>query len=135
MPRNMAVSLTLEQVRSRTKTVTRRTGTSWLKLKPGDRLTLCEKVMGLRKGEKVKPVVTVEVTGVRRERLDAVTAEDVTAEGFPQMTGPGEFVSFFCATHRGCTPQTEVTVIAWRYLDPPDDAAEAAVRDRDGNAP
>ena len=29
MSRNMAVSLTLEQVRNRTKTVTRRTGTSW----------------------------------------------------------------------------------------------------------
>jgi hypothetical protein len=121
MPRNMAVSLTRKQVEDRAKTVTRRTGTSWLTLKPGDRLTLCEKVMGLRKGEKVKPITTVEVTAVHRERLDAITAEDVTAEGFPEMTGPGEFVRFFCATHRGCTPETEVTRIAWRYLDRPDE--------------
>jgi hypothetical protein len=113
---NMAVSLTLEQVRNRTKTVTRRTGASWLKLKPGDRLTLCEKVMGLRKGEKVKPVVTVEVTGVRRERLDAITPDDVKAEGFRTWT-PAEFVLFFCGTHKGCQPGTEVTRIEWRYLD------------------
>jgi hypothetical protein len=127
----MAVSLTLEQARNRTKTVTRRTGTSWLKLRPGDRLTLCEKVMGLRKGEKVKPVVTVEVTGVRREPLNAITPADVTAEGFPQMT-PAEFVTFFCDTHRGATPQTEVTRIAWRYLDRPHTGRPARKRDHEG---
>ena len=44
MPRLMSVSLTEQQVRARTKTVTRRVG--WLMLKPGDRLTLCRKVMG-----------------------------------------------------------------------------------------
>ena len=115
MARNMAVSLTLEQVRNRTKTVTRRTGTSWLRLKPGDRLTLCEKVMGLRKGEKVKPVVTVEVTGVRRERLDLITPEEVIAEGFPKKS-PAWFVNFFCNSHKDCGPASEVTRIEWRYL-------------------
>jgi hypothetical protein len=58
----------------------------------------------------------VEVTSVRREALDAITAADVTAEGFPQMT-PAQFMSFFSRTHRGCGLGTEVTRIEWRYLD------------------
>jgi hypothetical protein len=53
---------------------------------------------------------------VRREPLDAITAADVAAEGFPQMT-PAEFVAFFCRTHRSCGPGTEVTRIEWRYVD------------------
>jgi hypothetical protein len=53
---------------------------------------------------------------VRREPLDAITAGELAAEGFPQMT-PAQFVSFFCRTHCGCSPGTEVTRIEWRYLD------------------
>jgi hypothetical protein len=110
----MAVSLTEPQVRQRAKTVTRRVG--WRMLRPGDRLTLCRKVMGRRRGEPLERIATVTVVSVRREPLDAITAADVTAEGFPQMT-PAEFVSFFCATHRGCRPGTLVTRIEWAYLD------------------
>lgn len=113
MPRLMAVALTTSQVRDRSKTVTRRLG--WRFLKPGDRLTLCAKVRGRKPGEPLDRIVTVTVTSVRREALDAITAADVTAEGFPQMT-PAEFIAFFCATHRGCAPGTEVTRIQWRYL-------------------
>jgi hypothetical protein len=110
----MSVSLTEGQVRDRAKTVTRRTG--WLMLKPGDRLTLVRKAMGLRKGETVIRVAEVEVISVRRERLNAITAEDVAAEGFRTWI-PAEFIMFFCGTHKGCTPETEVTRIEWRYLD------------------
>ena len=89
-------------------------------LREGDQLTLCAKVMGRKPGEPLdRRIATVEIVSVRRERLDAITAEDVIAEGFPQMTGPDEFVRFFCATHKGCTPRSEVTRIAWRYLDRP----------------
>lgn len=114
MPRLMAVSLTEAQVRDRTKTVTRRVG--WRILRAGDQLILCRKVMGRRRGEPLERIVNVEVVSVRREPLDAITAEDVAAEGFPHMT-PAQFVSFFCATHRGCNPRTEVSRIEWRYLD------------------
>jgi hypothetical protein len=114
MARLMSVSLTEPQVRGRTKTVTRRVG--WRMLRVGDQLTLCRKVMGRRKGEPLERITDVEVTGIRRERLDAITAADVTAEGFPQMT-PAGFVEFFCGTHRGCGPGTEITRIEWRYLD------------------
>ena len=114
MPRLMAVSLTEPQVRARAKTVTRRVG--WRMLRTGDQLTLCRKVMGRRRGEPLERIAAVEVTSVRREALDAITAADVAAEGFPQMT-PAQFVSFFCSTHRGCGPGTEVTRVEWRYLD------------------
>ena len=113
MPRLMSVSLTEAQVRCRTKTVTRRVG--WRMIHVGDPLTLCRKVMGRRRGEPLVRIADVEVTSVRREPLDAVTAADVVAEGFPQMT-PAQFVSFFCGSHRGCSPGTEVTRVEWRYL-------------------
>jgi len=61
--RLMSVSLTLDQVRDRTKTVTHRAG--WLMLKPGDRLTLCRKVMGRRRGEPLDRIADVEVLTVR----------------------------------------------------------------------
>ena len=115
MSRLMSVALTAPQVRDRSKTVTRRDG--WRFLKPGDRLTLCPKVMGFRRGEHPERIADVEILSVRRERLDAITADDVVAEGL-EMT-PAEFVSFFCATHKGCRPDSEVTRIEWRYLDNP----------------
>lgn len=112
--RLMSVSLTEDAVRDRSKTVTRRLG--WLMLKPGDRLTLCRKVMGRRNGEPLVRIVDVEVETVRREPLAAITWADCVREGFPAMQ-PREFIEFFCSTHKGCTPSTEVTRIGWRYLD------------------
>jgi hypothetical protein len=114
MPRLMSVSLTEPQVRDRSKTVTRRMG--WLALQPGTRLTLCRKVMGRWRGEPLVRIVDVEVLAVRRERLDAITPEEVRAEGFLDMT-PAQFVDFFRSSHTGCTPASEVTRIEWRYLD------------------
>jgi hypothetical protein len=127
----MAVSLTEAQVRDRSKTVTRRAG--WRMLKPGDRLTLCRKVMGRRPGEPLDRIIDVQVVSVRREPLNAITAADVTAEGFPQMT-PEEFVSFFCASHRGVTPESEVTRIEWTYLDAPASPAVTAIAIAGGRA-
>src|ERR1700728_961145 len=109
MPRLMCVSLTEPQVRARSKTVTRRDG--WWEdkngkrmLKPGDRLTLVRKAMGLRKGEHVEHITDVEVVSVRREPLHAITKAEVALEGFAHMT-PAGFVAFFCDSHKGCTPE------------------------------
>jgi hypothetical protein len=113
MPRLMSVSLTEPQVRARSKTVTRRLG--WLMLKPGDKLTLCRKVMGRKPGEPLERIVDVEVVSVRREPLWDITEDDVTAEGFPDLT-QAEFVEFFCGSHKECEPGTTVTRIEWRYL-------------------
>lgn len=124
MPRLMAVSLTEAQVRNRTKTVTRRTG--WRMLQAGDRLTLCRKVMGRKPGEPLERITDVEVVSVRREPLDAITPADVAAEGFQDLT-PAQFTEFFCRTHKGCAPGSEITRIEWRYLDQLDQKAEADV--------
>ena len=56
MPRIMSFSKTIPQMYAKTKTVTRRTGASWMKLQPNDRLWAVEKAQGLRKGEKVKRI-------------------------------------------------------------------------------
>ena len=117
MSRLMSVALTEEQVRNRTKTVTRRLG--WRSVRPGERITLCRKVMGRRRPDgTVEPLVRlaeVEVVSVRREPLNCITDEDTYREGFPHYD-PFEFVAFFCG-HMRCTPETEVTRIEWRYLD------------------
>lgn len=123
MPRLMSVALTTSQVITRSKTVTRRDG--WWEdkngrriLKPGDRLTLCPKVMGFRRGEHPERIADVEVLSVRRERLDAITAAEVSAEGFPGRT-PAWFIEFFCRSHKRCTPESVITRIEWRYLHGP----------------
>lgn len=133
MTRLMSVSHTEAQVRNRSKTVTRRLG--WKTLKQGDRLTLCKKVMGRRRrcvdcqhggcpvcggdGYIVEPLyrlADVEVTAAFREPLSVVTPSDVAAEGFPDWTVQ-QFIDFYCATFK-VTPETIVTRIEWRYLEP-----------------
>lgn len=116
MARLMSVALTEQAVRERRKTVTRRLG--WANLKPGEKLTLCRKVMGRRKADgTVEPlirIVDVEVVSVRREPLSTIGPGETALEGLPDMTG-GAFVEFFCQNMR-CTPDTLVTRIEWRYL-------------------
>ncbi|HYQ69655.1 hypothetical protein [Actinophytocola sp.] len=114
MPRLMSVAFTEDAVRARTKTVTRRLG--WRNLKPGDRLTLCRKVMGRRKGEPLERIVDVEVVSVRRESLSEITPDEVAREGFPGM-GCGEFILNFFTRAQRIQSHEEVTRIEWRYLD------------------
>ena len=111
--RLMSVSLTEAAVRDRTKTVTRRLG--WLFLRVGDRVTLCRKVMGRRKGEPLVRICNVEIVGVHRERLDAVTADELVLEGFPSWKVE-EFIAMFTRAMK-CERWTEVTRIEWRYLE------------------
>lgn len=118
----MSVSHTEAAVVARTKTVTRRLG--WRFLKPGDRLTLCRKVMGRKPGEPLVRLAEVEVVSVRREPLWDMTDPDVAREGVPaaEWHTPGttappwaEWVKWFTTTFR-CEAETEVTRIEWRYL-------------------
>lgn len=121
MSRLMSVSHTERAVRERRKTVTRRLG--WLFLKPGDRVTLCRKVMGRKPGEPLVRIAEVEVVGVRREPLTAITDDDVEREGVDaalEVAGRTEaeaWASWFAWTMR-CSVDDEVTRIEWRYLDP-----------------
>jgi hypothetical protein len=112
MSRLMSVALTEQAVVERRKTVTRRLG--WTFAKPGDRITLCRKVMGRRKGEPLVRLAEVEIVSVRREPLYAITDEDVAREGFPDKTAMW-FVQFFI-DHMRVYPYTEVTRIEWEYL-------------------
>lgn len=118
--RLISFALTTPQIRSRVKTVTRRTG--WATLRPGTRLQAVEKAMGLKKGETVMRLAVIEVVEVTREPLRRLIDEpaygrvECVSEGFPHLS-PIEFVAMFCASHKGCTPETVITRIAFRYLN------------------
>lgn len=114
MPRNMSVAMTVQAVRARQKTVTRRKG--WLMLKAGDELTLCLKCQGRKPGEPLVRLANVEVVDVRRERLDAITAEEVAREGFPGMS-PDEFIDRYFVVAQHIAPSDVVTRIEFKYLD------------------
>lgn len=121
--RYISFALTEKQVMDGTKDVTRRLG--WLRLKPGDLLRPARKCMGLKPGQKIVTLRDpVRVVSVRREPLRLMTDDldygfnEVVREGFgdhPDYRWPSAFVAFFCATHRGCTPDTEVTRIEFTY--------------------
>lgn len=117
--RNMSFAATIEQVKARTKDVTRRTG--WLMLKPGDRLNAVEKAMGLKRGEKLKKLGTIEVLSVTRQQLVFLAEnprygqDECRREGFPEMT-PAEFVAMFCDKIK-VKPFDWVTRIEFRYVE------------------
>lgn len=127
MPRRMSCSLTVDAVRERRKTVTRRHVDTWRNLKPGDRLTLIEKGMGLPKGSRQVVLAEVEVVDVDIEPLWKLTDDEVYGheecerEGFPTME-PAEFCSFWMESH-GYRPRSQNEAMAvqcrricWRYL-------------------
>lgn len=132
MARLMSVALTEDAVRERRKTVTRRIG--WRAAEPGMPFTLVRKAMGrshrLPDGTRVvDPLVIVahvRCVSTRWERLDAITDDDVTREGFtaedladyPGDTLAAQFVAFFCSKMR-CTPSTQVNRIEWEYVPAP----------------
>jgi len=113
MPRNMSFSITTEQYRNRTKSVTRRLG--WWFLKHGDILNGVEKGMGLKKGEKIVKLGQHRVIFAWPESLNAITKEEVILEGFPDMP-PAEFIGMFCKSHKGCAPETVINRIEFEYL-------------------
>lgn len=112
--RRMSFGLTKEQMRARTKTVTRRLG--WEHLEPGERILAVDRVMGFKPGQRAEILGQIRVTDIRRERLDhlARDPDDVAREGFPEMTAQ-EFVEMFCAAMR-VTPDATVTRIEFQHL-------------------
>lgn len=111
--RNISFMLTTQQIRDRTKTVTRRCG--WWFLKPGDRLQGCVKCRGIKKGEKMEKLAVIEVVSVSREELRICSDADAAREGFPNMTGR-EFAQMFCE-HMGVLPGEYVNRIEFKYVD------------------
>lgn len=119
MPRLMSVAYTEDAVRNRTKTVTRRKG--WTFLKPGDRLTLCRKVMGRKPGEPLVRVAEVEVVSVEREKLSRIFLRpnygvgEMILEGFRGLD-PVEFVRTYFVEAQKMNAHDYVTRVEWRYL-------------------
>jgi len=109
---NMSFMLTTDQIKNRTKTVTRRLG--WKKLKPGTIINACEKCQGLKKGEKIKKICKIRVVDVRREMLMHMKDEDCQKEGFPEMRRL-EFIDMFSMKMR-CTASAIVTRIEFEYI-------------------
>ena len=95
-----------------TKTVTRRRG--WWFLRPGDVVCAIEKGMGLKRGEKIKRIGTIQILSTRAEPLCAITPEDCVLEGFPEMQ-PIDFILFFAGEMGGPEDQ-EVNRIEFRWL-------------------
>jgi hypothetical protein len=119
----MSCSMTIDAVRERRKTVTRRHVDTWKNLKAGDRLTLIEKGMGLPKGAQQVVLAEVEVVDVRVEPIGDVDRDEAEREGFPGLSG-FDFAVFWLRGHGygGPTRETMETPcrrIEWRYLDSP----------------
>lgn len=115
MPRNISFFLTQDQIRAKTKTVTRRQG--WKFLKVGDILNACEKCQGVGKGNKIVKICQIRVIDVSREELATITQEDVVREGFPNMDRV-DFVRFYMK-HNKCRLSADVTRIEFEYLTNP----------------
>lgn len=98
MARRMSCSITIAQVRDRSKTVTRRHEDTWVDLAAGDELILIEKGMGLPRGAKQVVIGRVRVTSVRLEPLGEVTAAEITAEGFDGWAIE-QFIAMWAAAH------------------------------------
>lgn len=117
----MSFSLTTDQVRARTKDVTRRVG--WARATPGMKVLAVEKGMGLKKGEKVKPICVIRLVDVRRERLDEIVnparslygQTEMVREGFPEKS-PQDFLFMFVAANPHVDPDDLITRIEFEYL-------------------
>lgn len=109
--RRMSFHVTTRQMRERTKDVTRRQG--WRNLRPGELVLAVDRIQR-RRDQRVEFLGVIEVVAVRRERLDAITADEVAREGFPELT-PGAFVRLFCEA-MGADPAAEVARVEFRHV-------------------
>lgn len=112
MPRNMSFSLTTEQAKNKTKTVTRRIG--WWFLRPGDIVQQVEKGMGLKKGEKVKKIHLIRIKNTEWEELQAITDGGVVEEGFRDKSREW-FINMF-KKHNHCHRNELVNRIEFEYI-------------------
>jgi hypothetical protein len=113
MARNMSFMLTTEQIKNKTKTVTRRNG--WKFLKVGEILNAVEKCQGLKKGEKIKHICQIIVIDKSYEELSSITKMELVREGFPNIW-TDEFIKMFCKTHKGISKNSIVTRIEFEYI-------------------
>lgn len=115
VPRNISFALTTPQFLDGSKDVTRRVG--WLHLvgTEGQILNVVDKVMGFKPGQRPRRLGNIVVTKATRELLSEITPEEVRREGFPGRSARW-FIQFFCKSHKGVTPDTEITRIEFRKI-------------------
>ena len=90
--RHMSFTLTPQQMRDGTKTVTRRHPDAWATLKPGDSVQPVLRTQGLHSGERHEFLCPpIEIVSNRIRSTSSITAEEVISEGFPELT-VAEFV-------------------------------------------
>lgn len=117
MPRNISFSMTTQQIRDKSKTVTRRRG--WANLQLKTKLIACVKCMGLKKGQQIERIGLIEVLDVKREALGELLkepygSEEARKEGFPELTGE-QFAKKFIADQGGDLNQI-VTRIEFKHI-------------------
>lgn len=110
--RNMSFMLTTEQMRQRTKDVTRRLG--WWNIMRGELIQAVMQCQGLKKGETITKLCIIKILDHRSELLNRITAPDVVREGFPKMTRR-EFIDLFCRANK-CKPDVLVNRIEFEYV-------------------
>lgn len=109
----MSFSLTTQQMRDHTKTVTRRNG--WGHLKPGDLVQACVKCRGLKKGEGIEKIGDIRIVSTSWVPLRQIDAVDVVREGFPEMS-PEAFIAMFMKSHRGIGRADAVNRIEFEHV-------------------
>lgn len=107
--RRISFNMTQDQIRDRSKSVTRRLG--WRNAKVGERLLGVDRL----RSKDAKALAIVEVVRVNREPLNSITDEDVAAEGYPGRS-PEWFVDKFCKAMK-CPATQAVTRIEFRYAE------------------
>lgn len=116
--RNMSFAMTTGQVQDESKDITRRFG--WWFLKPGNRVRPVRKTMGLKKGEKIKPLLPpgrcIEIVSTKGEPLNHITRADCIREGFPDMS-PRQFINMICLHYRRRLSRATVNRIEFKYID------------------
>lgn len=114
--RQISFHLTTEQIRNRTKTVTRRIG--WNNVKPGELLQAIVKGQGIPKGGHVEKLCVIKVESVKRETLCMMVldykSDETAKEGFPHLTTQ-EFVTMFVKEMK-CPWIQQVTRIEFSYV-------------------
>ena len=113
--RNMSFAMTAEQVRNKTKFVTRRMG--WWYLEKGDLVQPVEKAQGLKKGEKIKKINgPIRIISSRPEPLVEMTQQECEKEGFPDFSPMG-FIWMFQRVNRGVGLTDDVNRIEFEYVE------------------
>ena len=112
----MSFSATIEPMRRKQKTVTRRAERTWRMIGPGSMLLAVEKSMGLKKGEKVSPLGVILVTDVSVLPLGHLDFDEACREGFD---GVWDFEHAWRKLNNGYDPEQMVRRIEFEHLPIP----------------